>query len=62
MLGGHEGPTLAKGLTVLPKYLPTYEVEEVKADKAIDQALKALLIVRPRTRSPTTSCATSTST
>jgi ABC-2 type transport system permease protein len=47
VLSGHEGPTLAKGLSALTKYLPTYELKEVQADKEIPKELKALLIVHP---------------
>jgi ABC-type uncharacterized transport system involved in gliding motility auxiliary subunit len=47
VLGGHEGPTLAKGLASLKQYLPTYELKEVKADAEIPATLKALLIVHP---------------
>ena len=50
VLGGHEGPTLAKGLTALKQYLPTYDLEEVKADKEIPSTLKALLIIHPETK------------
>jgi ABC-type uncharacterized transport system involved in gliding motility auxiliary subunit len=47
VLGGHEGPTLAKGLSSLKQYLPTYELKEVKADAEIPLTLKALLIIHP---------------
>ncbi|MDB4975355.1 MAG: gliding motility protein GldG, partial [Myxococcaceae bacterium] len=47
VLSGHEGPTLAQGLTVLKGLLPTYEVTEVSAAAPIDPKLKALLIVAP---------------
>lgn len=49
VLGGHEGPTLAEGLTRLKSYLPTYDIQEVKADKEIPSDIKALLIVHPET-------------
>lgn len=49
VLGGHEGPSLAQGLTSLKQYLPTYDLKEVKADAEIPQNLKALLIVHPET-------------
>lgn len=49
VLGGHEGPTLAQGLSALKQYLPTYEMKEVKADAEIPRTLKALLIVHPET-------------
>ena len=47
VLGGHEGPTLAKGLSALKQYLPTYDFKEVKADTELPKTLKALLIVHP---------------
>jgi ABC-type uncharacterized transport system involved in gliding motility auxiliary subunit len=47
VLGGHEGPTLEKGLSALKQYLPTYELKEVKADQEIPTTLKALLVVHP---------------
>jgi ABC-type uncharacterized transport system involved in gliding motility auxiliary subunit len=47
VLGGHEGPTLLKGLSSLKQYLPTYELKEVKVDQEIPTSLKALLIVHP---------------
>lgn len=49
VLSGHEGPTLAKGLSVLKGMMPTYDVSEVSAANPIDQKLKALLIVAPET-------------
>jgi ABC-type uncharacterized transport system involved in gliding motility auxiliary subunit len=49
VLGGHEGPTLQKGLQSFQQYLPTYKLEEVKADKEIPQTTKALLIIHPET-------------
>jgi ABC-type uncharacterized transport system involved in gliding motility auxiliary subunit len=49
VLGGHEGPSLSKGLASLKQYLPTYEMKEVKADAEIPKELKALLIVHPET-------------
>jgi ABC-2 type transport system permease protein len=49
VLGGHEGPTLAQGLSALKQYLPTYELKEVKADAEIPRDLKALLIIHPET-------------
>lgn len=49
VLGGHEGPSLTKGLTTFRRMLPTYEVTEVSATAAIDTNLRALLIVDPRT-------------
>jgi ABC-type uncharacterized transport system involved in gliding motility auxiliary subunit len=47
VLGGHEGPTIAKGLSSLKQYLPTYDMKEVKADAELSSTLKALLIVHP---------------
>jgi gliding-associated putative ABC transporter substrate-binding component GldG len=47
VLGGHEGPTLTQGLSVLKQFLPTYDVTEVDAKQPIDGALRALLIVAP---------------
>jgi ABC-2 type transport system permease protein len=47
VLGGHEGPTLAQGLTNLKQHLRNYELTEVKADAEIPQDLKALLIIHP---------------
>ena len=45
VLSGHEGPTLAKGLSTFKGFLPTYEIVEVNAATPIDQKLRALLIV-----------------
>ena len=47
VLGGVDGPTLAKGLGSLKQYLPTYELTEVEADKEIPKDIKALLIIHP---------------
>jgi gliding-associated putative ABC transporter substrate-binding component GldG len=47
VLGGHEGPTLAQGLTVLKQLLPTYDVVETSAASPIDKTLQALLVVAP---------------
>jgi ABC-type uncharacterized transport system involved in gliding motility auxiliary subunit len=47
VLGGHEGPSLSKGLSSLRQYLPTYNLKEIKADAEIPVTLKALLIVHP---------------
>ena len=47
VLTGHEGPTLEKGVSILRRALPTYELSEVSADAEIDSALSALLIVGP---------------
>ncbi len=47
VLSGHEGPTLAQGLTTLKAMLPTYDVSEVNAASPIDQKYRALLIVAP---------------
>ena len=45
---GHEGPSIAKGLTRLAEILPTYEVKEIDAAEEIDQNLAAVLIVGPQ--------------
>jgi ABC-type uncharacterized transport system involved in gliding motility auxiliary subunit len=48
ILSGHEGPTLAEGLSALRDSLPTYEIEEVAATSPIDaETFEALLIVTP---------------
>lgn len=47
-LSGHEGPTLAKGLSRLKTCLPTYDFEEVSADAQISQDYKALVLVDPK--------------
>ena len=47
VLGGVDGPTLAKGLGSLKQYLPTYDMTEVEADKEIPKDLKALLVIHP---------------
>jgi gliding-associated putative ABC transporter substrate-binding component GldG len=49
VLAGHEGPSLAQGLSVLKKLLPTYELVEVQATADIDQNLRALLLIGPET-------------
>ncbi|MDH5672119.1 MAG: GldG family protein [Myxococcales bacterium] len=49
VLGGHEGPTPTEGLSSLREYLPTYAIEEVKADAPISKEIKALLIIHPET-------------
>jgi ABC-type uncharacterized transport system involved in gliding motility auxiliary subunit len=49
VLAGHEGPTLAKGLSALKQYLPTYDLKEAKADQEIPASYKALLIIHPET-------------
>jgi ABC-2 type transport system permease protein len=49
VLGGHEGPTLSKGLQAFQQYLPTYKLEEVKAEQEIDPKYKTLLIIHPET-------------
>ena len=49
VLGGHEGPSLTKGLSTFARMLPTYEITEVSATEAIDTNLRALLIVDPHT-------------
>ncbi|MCS6797542.1 MAG: GldG family protein [Myxococcota bacterium] len=49
LLGGHDGPTLSKGLSRLRDCLPTYDVREVSATSEIARDLRALLVVEPRT-------------
>ncbi len=49
VLTGHEGPTLAQGLTIIKQLLPTYELVEVAATSDIDPTLRALLIIAPET-------------
>lgn len=49
IVSGHEGPTLAEGLTGLRDSLPTYELQEVSAASEIDQDLAALLVISPTT-------------
>ncbi|MFT3928002.1 MAG: GldG family protein [Myxococcales bacterium] len=49
VLTGHEGATLAQGLTALKQLLPTYDMVEVSAANSIDKALQALLVVAPET-------------
>lgn len=49
VLSGHEGATVAKGLTSLKAYMPQYDMKDVSATEEIDSKLKALLIVHPET-------------
>ncbi|MFO0686972.1 MAG: Gldg family protein [Sandaracinus sp.] len=49
VLSGHEGPQLTKGLSTWQRMLPTYHVTEVSATSAIDEDLRALIIVDPQT-------------
>lgn len=49
VLSGHEGPTLAQGLSSLKGYLPTYGLKEVSAAEPLPESLKALLIIEPGT-------------
>jgi ABC-2 type transport system permease protein len=49
VLTGHEGPTLAEGLTSLKRALPNYELVEVNAAEPIPTNLPALIIVGPET-------------
>lgn len=50
ILGGHQGPTLAQGLSSLREALPTYELREVSADDSLDPSeIAALLVVAPGT-------------
>lgn len=48
VLSGHESPTPTKGLATLQRMLPTYTIREVDAAQAIDEDLRALLIVDPQ--------------
>ena len=52
VLGGHEGPSLTKGLSTFQRMLPTYDVAEVSATSAIDTDLRALLIIDPHNEIP----------
>lgn len=49
ILSGHEGPSLTKGLTTLERMLPLYDFREVSATEAIDEELRALLVIDPHT-------------
>ena len=49
VLSGHEGPTLAEGLTTLQRMLPLYELREVSANEEISSDVRALLIIEPKT-------------
>ncbi len=49
VLSGHEGPTPTKGLSALARMLPSYDLREVSATEAIDEDLRALLIIEPTT-------------
>jgi len=49
VLTGHDGPTLAEGLTGLRSALPTYDIHEVDAHQAVPADIKALLIIGPET-------------
>ena len=49
VLTGHEGPTLAEGLSSLKGFLPTYNFKEVDATKEIPTDLRALLVIHPET-------------
>lgn len=48
VLSGHESPTPTKGLSTLQRMLPTYSLREVDASQAIDENLRALLIIDPQ--------------
>jgi len=48
ILSGHEGPTLAEGLSTLQRMLPLYEVREVNANEEISTEIRALLIIEPK--------------
>lgn len=47
ILSGHDGPTLTKGLGTLERMLPLYDFREVSATEAIDEELRALLVIDP---------------
>lgn len=47
IVSGHDGPSLAEGLTGLRDSLPTYDITEVSAASEIDQDLAALLVISP---------------
>lgn len=49
LVSGHEGPTLAQGLSALRATLPTTELREVPTTAAVPSDLAALLIVGPKT-------------
>ena len=49
VLSGHEGPTLAEGLTTLQRMLPLYELREVSANEEISSDVRALLVIDPKT-------------
>ncbi|MBO6933828.1 MAG: GldG family protein [Deltaproteobacteria bacterium] len=50
IISGHQGPTLAQGLSSLREALPTYELREVGADEPIEpNEYAALLLVAPTT-------------
>jgi ABC-2 type transport system permease protein len=46
---GHEGPTLARGLSGLRQAAPVYEIREVDVHQPVSKDLKALLLVSPET-------------
>lgn len=47
ILSGHDGPTLTKGLSTLERMMPLYDFREVAATEAIDEELRALLVIDP---------------
>jgi len=49
VLGGHEGPTLTKGLSRIQACLPMYRLREVQATEEISRDLAALLVAEPHT-------------
>jgi ABC-2 type transport system permease protein len=49
VLSGHEGPTIAQGLTTFKTMLAMYDLVEVNPAQPIDQKLAALLVVAPET-------------
>ncbi|MCG8554942.1 MAG: GldG family protein [Proteobacteria bacterium] len=49
VLGDHEAASVAKGLSSLRTFLPTYDLTDVKLDKDVDPELRALLVVQPKT-------------
>ena len=49
VISGHDGPTLAEGLSNLTQSMPTYEFKEVAATSEIDQDLAAILLIGPQT-------------
>ena len=50
ILAGHDGPTLAEGLSRISQCAPIYEFRMVNADSEIDEELAALLVIEPHTQ------------